>query len=96
MFIFILKENFFRGYCPLLLIQSYGWKGLFDLELGFPETEQERNASAMQKTKEMRVQSLGQIPRWRAWQPNLVFLLGNPVDKGTWRAIAHGVIKRRT
>lgn len=48
----------------------------------------------MQKTKEMRVSPGPGDPQMEgvATQSE-VFLLGNPVDKGTWRAIAHGVIK---
>ena len=34
-------------------------------------------------------------PPWRRkWQPTLVFLLGNPVDRGVWWAV-HGVAKER-
>ena len=31
-----------------------------------------------------------------AWQPTPVFLPGNPVDRGAWRATVHGVAKRGT
>ena len=29
----------------------------------------------------------------RGWQPTPVFLLGNPMDRGDWRATVHGVSK---
>ena len=29
----------------------------------------------------------------RAWQPTLVFLLGNPMNRGAWWAAVHGVTK---
>ena len=31
----------------------------------------------------------------RAWQPTLVFLLENPMDRGAWWATVHGVAKSR-
>ena len=33
------------------------------------------------------------IPWRRAWQPTLVFLLENPMDRGALQAIVHGVTK---
>ena len=40
------------------------------------------------------IPGLGKIPRRRAWQPTPVFLsLGNPMDRGAWRATVHGVTK---
>ena len=37
---------------------------------------------------------LGKIPGRRAWQPTPVFSsLGNPMDRGAWRATVHGVTK---
>ena len=33
------------------------------------------------------------IPWRRKWQPNLVLLLGNSMDRGAWRAIVHRVTK---
>ena len=38
----------------------------------------------------------GKIPWGRKWQCTLVFLLGNPVERGAWRAIVHGVAQGRT
>ena len=36
------------------------------------------------------------IPWRRKWKPTPVFLLGNPMDRGAWRATVHGVAKRQT
>ena len=36
------------------------------------------------------------IPWRRVWQPIPVFLLGEPVDRGVWWAIVHGVAKSQT
>ena len=50
-----------------------------------------KNLPAMQV---IRVQSLGQEdPLRRAWQPTPVFLPGDPMDRGAWWAIVHGVVK---
>ena len=35
------------------------------------------------------------IPWRRKWQPTPVFLLGNPQDRGAWRATLLGVAKSR-
>ena len=32
----------------------------------------------------------------RKWQPTPVFCLENPMDRGSWRAIVHGITKSRT
>ena len=38
-----------------------------------------------------------QIQAWRrAWQPTLVFLPGNPMDRGAWQATVHWVAKSWT
>ena len=39
---------------------------------------------------------VGKIPWSRKWQSILVFFLGNPMDRGAWRATAYGVPKSRT
>jgi len=36
---------------------------------------------------------LGKIPWRREGLPTLVFLHGNPMDRGGWQAIVHGVTK---
>ena len=36
------------------------------------------------------------IPRRRKWQSTQYSCLGNPVDRGAWRAIVCGVAKSRT
>ena len=38
----------------------------------------------------------GKIPWRRAWQPTPVFLPGEPLGRGAWRAIVHGLPKSRT
>ena len=35
------------------------------------------------------------IPWRRKWQPTLVFLLENPMDRGAWWAAAYGVAQSR-
>ena len=61
---------------------------------GFPDGSVIRNLPAMQETQ---VQSLDQEDPWRRkWQPTLVFLLGNPMDRGAWRAAVHGVAQSWT
>ena len=35
-------------------------------------------------------------PWRRKWQPIPVFLPGNPMDRGAWKATVHGVAKSRT
>ena len=60
----------------------------------FPGSSVVKNPLAMQ---EMWVQSLGwKIPWRRKWQPIPVFLLGNPMDRGAWQTIVHGVSKSWT
>ena len=39
---------------------------------------------------------VGKIPWRRAWQPTPVFLAGEPMERGAWRATAHGVSKSQT
>ena len=39
---------------------------------------------------------VGEISWRRVWQPTLVFLPGDPKDRGAWRATVHRVIMRRT
>ena len=42
--------------------------------------------------QEMQVPSLGrEDPREKEWQPTAVFSLGDPMDKGAWQTIVHGV-----
>ena len=36
---------------------------------------------------------VGKIPWRRKWQPLRYSCLGNPMDRGAWRAIVHGVTK---
>ena len=39
---------------------------------------------------------VGKIPWSREWQTTLVFLPGNSMDRGAWKATVHGVIKSQT
>ena len=39
---------------------------------------------------------VGKIPWGRKWQPTLVFLHGDSMDRGAWQATVHGVTKSRT
>ena len=39
---------------------------------------------------------MGKIPWSRKWQPIPVFLLGNPMDRGAWRAVVREVPKSQT
>ena len=58
------------------------------------DTETVKNEPAMQET---RVRSLGQKdPLEREWQLTLVFLPDNPMERGVWQAIVHGVAKSQT
>ena len=36
---------------------------------------------------------VGKIPWRRAWQPTLVFLPGDFMDRGAWWATVHGIVK---
>ena len=38
---------------------------------------------------------VGKILWRRTWQPTPVFLLGNPMDRGAWQTIVHGVTRVR-
>ena len=39
---------------------------------------------------------VGKIPWRMAWQPTSVFCLGNPMDRGTWRATVYAVAESET
>ena len=41
------------------------------------------------------VPGLERFPWRRKWQPTPVFLPGNPMDRGAWRATVHGVTRVR-
>jgi len=42
------------------------------------------------------VPGLGRAPGGGAWQPTPVILLENPMDRGAWWAMVHGVAKSQT
>ena len=47
--------------------------------------------------QETQVRSLGREDPWRReWQPTPVSCLGNPVDRGAWRATVRGVAELDT
>ena len=57
---------------------------------GFP-CSSDGKESEMQETQ---VWSLGWEDPWRKeWQPTLVFVPENSMDRGAWQAIVHGVAK---
>ena len=67
------------------------------LTLGLPTGSAIKNLPAAPETQEMWFRSLiGKIPWRRAWQPTLVFLPGEPMDRGTSQATVHGVAKSQT
>ena len=58
-----------------------------------------KNLPAIQKTQETGVQSLGQedpLEKEMATHSLQVFLPENPMDRGVWWAIVHGVTKSQT
>ena len=62
--------------------------------MGFPSVSVVKNLPAVQ---EIQVPSLGwEDPLEREWQPTLVFLLENSMDRGVWWATVHGVPKSQT
>ena len=64
------------------------------MPFGFPGGSEVKNPPAMQDSQETEVQSpLGKIPWRRAWQPTLVFLLENPMDRGAWWAAVYKVAR---
>ena len=55
-----------------------------------------KSACQCTRPKRLRFNSwVGKIPWRRKWQPAPVFFLENPVDRGAWWAIVHGVAKDR-
>ena len=78
------------------LFLVYFWWLLIYL-LGFPSGSAVKNPPAMQELQEMQGWSLGQEDPWRRkWPPTPVFLSGDPMDRGAWRATVHRVTKRET
>ena len=53
-----------------------------------------KNLPAMQET--LVNPWVGKIPWRREWLHTLIFLPGNPVDRGFWWAAVHGVTRNRT
>ena len=64
---------------------------------GFPSGSVVKNLPAMQETQETWVQFLGwEDPLEGNGNPLQYSCLGNPIDRGTWRAIVFGVTKSWT
>ena len=53
-----------------------------------------KNLPAMQET--LVNPWVGKIPWRRKWLHTLIFLPGNPMDRGAWWAVVHGVTRSRT
>ena len=66
--------------------------------MAFPGGSAVKNSSVMQEMQEMRVWSLGQEDPLgegtATYSSNSC--LGNPMDRGAWRAAVHGVAESRT
>ena len=75
----------------------YGWWSL-ELVLGFPGgTSDKEPAHQCKRRKRLGFDPwVGQIPWRRKQQPTPVFLPKNPMDRGAWLAMVHGVTKSQT
>ena len=63
--------------------------------LGFPGGATEK-APTCQRKRHRFSPWVGNIPWRRAWQPTLVFLPGDSLDRGAWWATVHQVIESQT
>ena len=65
--------------------------------MGFPSGSVVKNLPLMQEMQETQVQSLGrEDPPEEGMQHAPVFLPENPMDRGAWWAMVHGVAKSQT
>ena len=56
-----------------------------------------KDQAAMQETQEMWFEPwVGKIPWRRKWQPLQQSCLGNPMDRGAWRATVHAAAESWT
>ena len=93
------------------LLSLYTWRNLLKrlgglckviqlIYSGFPGGSEVRTCPPMQEMpakQELHVESLGwEDPLKRKWQPTPIFLPGNTMDRGAWRATVQGVAKSRT
>ena len=64
----------------------------FAVLLDFPGGAVGKNPSANARDQGS-IPGSGKISWRRKWQPTPGFLLGNPMDKGSWQAAVHGVAR---
>ena len=65
--------------------------------MGFPSGSVVKNLPLMQEMQETQGQSLGlEDPPEEGMQHTPVFLPENPMDRGAWWAMVHGVAKSQT
>ena len=83
-------------FCQLF---SYSWAFPLDIQecLGLPSGSAVKNLPVMQEMRETLVQSLGREDPLEGGHSNPLqySCLENPVDRGAWRGIVHGVAKSR-
>ena len=75
-------------------VQSLGQEDLEkEMAVDFPGGASGKESACLcRRCKRLRFDPwLGKIPWRRAWQPATYFCLGNPMDRGTWRAVVHRV-----
>ena len=76
--------------CIFVCIYTYMYLYIW----GLPFWLKVENCSPLQETQETCVQSLGlEDALEKEGQPTPVFLLENPMDRGAWLAVIHGVTK---
>ena len=89
-----LNWTFLHPFCSSLFIRAL--RSLFRYPSIYSDSAV-KNLPAVQETQEIRFYLWDRkIPWRRKWQPTLVFLLENPMDRGVWWATAHGVAKSWT
>ena len=71
------------------------WRSLFGTPMGFPGGSAVKNLPAIAGDKGS-VPKLGRSPGEGNGNPRQYSCLGNPMDRGAWRAIVPGVAKSRT
>ena len=85
-----------------ITLTDFSWRfffwGVLQRKLGFPGSTSDKKHNCQCRRHERRGFSpwVAKIPWRRAWQPTLVFLLGNPWTERAWWATVHRVAKSRT